>query len=80
MTFFEFASWRASIVEREKLEWRRQSQLLSLIYNVNRGKGKKLGPSDFFPFDEEEVGGLQSGEDVQDLAEKIKAQFQSSKN
>lgn len=58
-------------METEKLEWRRHSTLLSLIYNINRGKGKKLTPADFFPFEEEEVSGINSKEDVDALVKQL---------
>lgn len=72
MTFRELALWRSSIIEQEKLEWRRMASLLSLTYNVNRGKGKQMTVSDFFPF-EEEVSDeeLSSNNDVMDLVARV---------
>lgn len=72
LTFFELAMWRKSIVEREKLEWRRQASLMSLMYNMQRGKNsKKMTATDFFPFDEEKSSGVNSKEDVEALRNRV---------
>lgn len=72
LTFFELAMWRKSIVEQEKLEWRRQASMMSLMYNMNRGKNsKKMTPTDFFPFDEEKSSGVQTKEDIDALKNRI---------
>jgi len=48
------------------------ASLMSLTYNMNRGKGKQMSVSDFFPFDEE-IGDdeLSSAQDVEDLASSV---------
>lgn len=64
--------WRRSLIEREKLEWRRMASLMSLTYNINRGKNKKMSVSDFFPFDEEiSDEELKTNEDVENLAAQV---------
>ena len=50
MTFFEYSK-RSEFTEfQDELEWRRWSQLLSLTYNINRGKGRALTADDFNPY------------------------------
>ena len=51
MTFFEYAEFSRSVEFKDELEWRRWSQLLSLTYNINRGKGKSMSPDDFNPYE-----------------------------
>lgn len=36
--------------DREREQWDRQAHLMSLIYNINRGKGRPLTWEDFTPF------------------------------
>ena len=50
MTFFEFHEYSKSVEFSDELEWRRWSQLLSLTYNVNRGKNRAMSPDDFNPY------------------------------
>ncbi len=51
MTFFEYAEFSRNVEFKDELEWRRWSQLLSLTYNINRGKGKSMSPDDFNPYE-----------------------------
>jgi len=37
--------------QQDKLAWTHTAHLLSLTYNVNRGKGKPRGWEDFYPYD-----------------------------
>jgi len=54
MTFREVSYFTSSVLENEKLEWRRHSYLLSILANQNRGKGKPaIKPDDFYPFEVE---------------------------
>ena len=74
MTFFEFHSYSRSIEFQDELNWRRESQLLSLMYNVNRGKGKSLTPKDFNPYEQmRRQGGRQemSAESIEQLKQQI---------
>ena len=53
MTFFEYHEYSRHIEFQDELEWRRWSQLISLTYNVNRGKNRAMSPEDFNPYTEQ---------------------------
>ena len=37
----------------DKAAWNRSAHLMSLLYNINRGKGRVLHAADFTPYDQE---------------------------
>lgn len=52
LTFKELSFFTSSIIENEKLEWRRHSYLLAILANQNRPKGKSpVKADDLYPFD-----------------------------
>jgi hypothetical protein len=69
MTFFEFHSYSRSVEFKDELAWRRESQGLSLLYNINRGKGKSMSPEDFNPYTQ--INKKRKGEEM--TAESIEA-------
>ncbi len=78
MTFFEYGEFSKNVEFKDELEWRRWSQLLSLTYNINRGKGKAMSPDDFNPY--EMMNKKVSEEEVdKERIEALKAQILSRK-
>ena len=74
MTFFEFHAYSRSVEFQDELAWRRESQGLSLLYNINRGKGKSMSPDDFNPYAMMEKQNKKpdfTADDIRELKEKL---------
>ncbi len=78
MTFFEFHSYSKSVEFQDELAWRRESQGLSLLYNINKGKGRSLGPEDFNPYEmmkKATTSPSVTAEEIEQLREKLGAKL-----
>lgn len=74
MTFFEFHAYSKSVEFQDELAWRRESQGLSLLYNINRGKGKSMSPDEFNPYaqmQKQRAGQEMTSEAIEALKNKI---------
>lgn len=73
LTYVEFKIMRSAWETEQELKWNHTSSLMSLIANVNSGKGKSFKPEDFNPYTRKysENQGIETKEDINRVRDMI---------